>query len=142
MSGYKVQRTTFRLLFADPEHEGIEVRVRALSFGERVHVAYGLSPVAGESFEEQKAKFDELHALFVDHLVEWNLTEEDDEETPIPATLEGLYSLEPDFIGLIIGTWQAGRAAVPAPLEQRSTDGELSPVESALMALPTESLAS
>lgn len=139
---YKVQRTTFKLTFTDPEHEGIEVRVRATSFGERMRIWQGLSPEEGEPFEARKAKMDELHDLFVEHLVDWNLVEEDDAETPIPATIEGLHSLEPEFMGTIIGVWQMGRAAVPAPLAQPSTGGEPNPVETVLMALPTESLAS
>jgi hypothetical protein len=139
---YKVQRTMFTLVFNDPEHEGIVVRVRATSFGERMRIWHDLSPTQDDTLEVRKTKMDELHALFVDHLVDWNLVEEDDTETPIPATVAGLHSLEPEFVGTIIGVWQMGRAAVPAPLGQPSTGGEPSQVESALMALPTESLAS
>lgn len=143
MSGYKVQRTTFKLTFSDPEHEGMEVRVRAMSMGERIHAAFGLAWGPEDDPKTRMGKQRELHEMFIEHLVDWNLTEEDEDETPIPATLEGLHSLEPEFLGMLIGTWQVGRSAVPAPLGSGSPSGVgLSQVEDTLMNIPSESLAS
>lgn len=140
---YRVQRTVYRLVFNDTDHEGIEIRARAMSFGERMHVAYDLAPNPADTMEDRKTKMDEQHRLFVEHLVDWNLVEEDDAETPIPTTLEGLHSLEPEFVGTIIGVWQMGRAAIPAPLGSGSTSGVASAqVESTLTGIPSESLAS
>lgn len=137
---YVVRRTVYKLVFPDSDYEGLEIRVRAMSMGERLHAAFDLGFEQGDSPQVRKDKQHELHQMFVDHLVDWNLTEEDD--TPIPTTMEGLLSLEPEFLGTLVGVWQVGRAAIPAPLEQNSTGGDLSPVESTLTGIPSESLAS
>lgn len=143
MSSYKVKRTVFKLVFSDPEHEGMEVRVRAMSMGERIRAAFDLAWTPDDEPTVQVEKQRELHEMFAEHLVGWNLTEEDEVETSIPATLDGLLSLEPSFIGMLIGTWQVGRSAVPAPLDSESpSGGQLSEVESTLMNIPSESLAS
>lgn len=142
MSGYKVKRTVYKLSFTDDEYDGIVVRVRAMSMGDRIHVAFDLPWAPEDTVDERRAKQRELHEMFVDHLVEWNLEEEDAEDTPVPQTIEGLLSLEAEFIGLLVGVWQAGRAAVPGPLGPSSSGGELSPVESTLTEIPFENLAS
>lgn len=139
---YKVKRTVYKLTFADPEYEGMEVRVRAMSMADRIHAAFDLAWDVDDDLVARRTKQRELHEMFAAHIVDWNLTEEDDEETPVPVTLDGLLSLEPDFLGTLVGVWQMGRVAVPAPLVNDSSGGEISPVESILAELPSENLAS
>lgn len=140
MTGYEVPDDTYRLVFTDPEHEGIVVRARKMSLGERTHVWFDLALEPTDDAKTFRAKQQELHELFVDHLLEWNLTRKGQ---PIPQTYEGLMSLDGDFVGLLVGTWQAGRAAVPAPLDSDSSSGDHPPlVEETLAAIPSESLAS
>lgn len=140
---YKVKRTTYNLKFVDPDHDGIVVKVWAMSMAERLHVPT-LVPSQEDDAESSVAKLDELHDTFIGHVVEWNLADEDD--TPIPVTVEGLRSLEPEFIGLLIGTWRYAKAVVNAPLDEGSTSGEPTSgdeqVEATLLGIPSESLAS
>jgi hypothetical protein len=105
-----------------------------MTMAELQHVVFDLVDVEDATAEELLAKQRELHEMFVDHLVEWNLTDEDTGE-PYPPTLVGLQSLEPQFISAILRLWRAGRAAAVA-----DEDGELpaaaSDVESRLAAIP------
>jgi hypothetical protein len=137
---FTVQRTVYRLEFDDEAHAGMVVRVRRMTLGEALHVSVALGWEDDDTWAVKVAKQRELHELFVDHLVEWNLTEEDDR--PVPTTLDGLHSLEGDLVGLMVGAWQAGRTpgAVPAPLDETSTDGGSE--GSTLTEIPSESLAS
>lgn len=139
MSGYEVPDTEYRLQFTDKAHAGIVVRVGAMSLGEGIHAAFELGWSADDDMDTRKAKQQQLHEMFVAHLVEWNLTKKG---KPVPPTYDGLLSLEPKFVGLLIGTWQVGRTAVPDPLDSDSSSGGLSPVESTLAEIPSESLAS
>lgn len=137
MSGYEVEDTVYKLVFPDTEYEGLEIRVRAMSMAQRLHAVFDLSAEPGDTMADARAKQRELHQMLVEHVVDWNLQRAGE---PIPVTLDGLYSLEPEFVGTITGVWQVGRAAVPAPLDEPSST--TSEVEEHLAALPTESLAS
>lgn len=134
--GYTVPRTVYRLEFDDEQHAGMVVRVRAMSMADAM-TAFELSwlSIKDGTVDQRQAKVDELHRLFVTHVVDWNLTEPDG--TPIEPTLEGLRSLEPQFIGLLVGVWQRGRTAVPAPLERPSDGGAPSVPE---VSIPMEPL--
>lgn len=137
-STFAVSRTVYRLEFDGEDHAGMVVRVRKMTLRD----VFDLEDVATawEAAEgvEKRTRLAELHQAFLDHVVDWNLV---DDDGPIPVTLSALYALEPDLIGLMVGAWRAGRApgSVPAPLDEGSTSGE---VESTLVGIPVESLAS
>lgn len=137
---FVVPRTVYRLVFDDEDHAGMVVRVRRMTLGEALHVSLDLRWEEGDTLAVKVAKDRETHELFVSHLVDWNLVDEDDR--PVPTTLGGLYSLEGDLIGLILTAWQIGRTpgAVPAPLDDASTSGGSE--ESTLADIPSQSLAS
>jgi uncharacterized protein YggL (DUF469 family) len=135
-----VPRTVYRLEFTEPEYEGMIVRVRKMSMAEAIRASFDLAWQPADDMAARRAKQHETFEMFIDHVLDWNLTEEDG--TAVPQTVEGLLSLEPEFIGLLVGVWQAGRRAIAAPLEQNSSGGELSPVESTLTEIPFENLAS
>lgn len=140
-----VVHRTYPLEFTEPEYSDLVVEVRAMSLGEADHAWFDLSPEPGvDDNDTFRAKQAELHEMFVDHLVAWNLTEED--ETPVPPTLDGLRGLEPSFAGMIVGVWKAGRRQISGPLGGSSTSGEpptlSAEVESTLAGIPSESLAS
>lgn len=117
----EVPETTYRLVFDDPEHAGMQVRVRAMSLGDWEHAAFDLAWLPEDDIATRRAKQHELHAMFIDHLVGWDLTRKG---KPVAPTIEGLRSLEPKFVGLLVGTWKVGRSEVPAPLEQPSDGGQ------------------
>lgn len=147
MTTFEAPRTVYKLEFEGEEFGGLVVRVRALTFAELrdnrglLYTRWAWDPELGT--EQLDANVDELHQLFVDHLVDWNLA---DNGEPVPATLQGLRSQEGQFIGRIISAWHNNTIGVPVPLEQPSADGEQSvelsiPMESP-MESPAESLAS
>lgn len=140
--GFAVPRTVFGLTFADEQYAGLVVKVRALSLQEALD-GFDMQWAADNDtdFATRKAKLDELHHHLVDHLVEWNLQEEDG--TPVPPTFEGLRSLEPPFTAVLVTAWLRGRTAVSAPLEQPSDGGAPSELEASIpMENLSESLAS
>lgn len=139
MSGFQVPRTIYSLEFDSEDHAGMVVRVRKMSLRDIFDVGDLGAAYDNAGDDDKRARLADLHQAFLDHVVDWNLV---DEDGPVPVTLAGLYRLESDFIGVMFGTWRAGRApgSVPAPLDDGSTNGE--PDEEALMAIPSESLAS
>lgn len=138
MSAFESPRTVYKLEFEGAEgFAGLVVRVRALTFTESRN-AHDLlyTPWLSDpdlSREDADAKVDEIHKLFADHLVDWNLT---DGGKPVPATLDGLRSQEGTFIGRLITAWRNNTLGVSVPLEQPSADGE--PL--AELSIPMESL--
>lgn len=126
--GYTVKRNTIRLVFEDhPTMEGAEVVCRSINL-EKYFVIARL----------QIAGADEIEALITefatDVLQEWNLKEEDG--TEIPATKEGLMSLEPQMALDIIKAWVEGLVNVRAPLGESSSSGASLPEVS----IPMETL--
>lgn len=143
MTDYVVPRTVLKLVFVDAEYEGIEVRVKKLSVGEAFRATDLRWQNPTDTIEDIKAHLAELHTMFVDHLVDWNLTEEGG--TPVPQTFEGLRGLEGEFVGLLMGTWLDSVHGVSRPLPKPSGSGGSSPpteVEAMLTGIPSESLAS
>lgn len=72
--------------------------------------------------------------------VSWNRLDEDG--TPLPLTVESLEDEEGKLIVAVTNRWTEAMVGVPAPLESGSDSGEISPVESILAGIPSESLAS
>lgn len=135
--GFEAPDTVYNLKFADEKLNGLEVKVKAFAFQEVLDneaILYGNWLYDPDiSAEEKAAKRDELHRLFIGQLAGWNLTKKG---VPVPATLEGLRAQEVPLVGTIIVAWRDNAVGVAIPLEQPSTDGELSEEES----IPMESL--
>lgn len=107
--GYRRQRRVLHLVFAEPSaYAGLEVKVRAMSFGD--FYAY-----TGLERDQQE--------MLAEHLVSWNV--EDEDGTPVPATLEGIRSREVDEIKAIKRAWTDAMTEVPEgdPLALSSTSG-------------------
>lgn len=141
--GYEAPKTVYKLGFDGTDLDGLTVRVKALTFQEMLDN----NDVLFEDWtnnpdlpaEEKKTRRDALHELFIRQLVEWDLEQDG---KPIPATLEGLRSLEVPLVGSLVWAWRLNALGVPAPLGQPSTDGELSVEESIPMESPSGSLVS
>ena len=136
--GYKPKRTLYRLTFEDPDLEGLEVVTRRpsvdglLRFVELYEQVQGLDE---ESFKPEDIKLlTSLFERFVKVLVEWNV--EDDDDQPVPRTVEGLQGLELDFTMQIIESWITGMFQAPPPLPGASEPGSVPPEAS----LPMEAL--
>lgn len=125
--GYKRGSKVYNLTFED--FEGLEVRAKSMELGRFLDLI-PLLDAGGFS----KETLDKVFGDFSDVLLSWNV--EEDDGTPTPTTVEGLYSLDlPEAIAIIEG-WRDAIMGVAAPLEESSHDGELSPAVS----IPMESL--
>jgi hypothetical protein len=121
------------LRFADGDLEGLVIRVRAVSVG---------------ALQELLTKLDELSNVeampyiarsLADHLIGWNIDDEDG--NPVPATYEGILSLDPAELAEIGRAWMqslSGAVPVDSPLGDSSPSGVPSAGEEP--ALPMESL--
>ncbi len=116
--GYK--RPTLKLVFADPEFEGLEVRARRLSIGAALRVA-GLADMDTRELAAAEEKLGELLKLIAESLISWNL--EDDNGTPVPLTGEALAEQDLPFITALAGALATASAGVSRPLEPASNSG-------------------
>lgn len=121
--GYRRQPKVFRLTFEDePE---LEVYVRSAPLGQILGLLEFAKALGGDFKPEDVERLDELFAAFVSCLKEWNL--EDEDGTPIPATIDGLKSQDMDFVLELIMAWMEAVVSVSAPLKRKSSSGDQSP---------------
>lgn len=118
--GYKVPKRTANLVFEEEEYRGLEVETKLdISvdlFMEMWKLANGDNPL-------------DLYRIFGEKIiVKWNLEEEDG--TPIEATVDGVLAQSPAFLNVIVGAWFKAIAQVPTPLSEISADGSTLPAES------------
>lgn len=133
--GYKREKKVYKLKFEDAQYDGLEVKVKSLTMGELVGFTKLLEIKNNKAdSEESLDAFDQLLENFSKSLVSWNLEDEDD--TPVPTTKEGLMSQDPEFIFYVIESWLEAVAGVPTPLSRPSENGKPSLVAS----IPMETL--
>lgn len=129
MAKYQVPRKTYLLLLED--HPGMEVRASSVSFGQLLSVADAADRArAGAGLAETR----ELFELFASKLVDWNLT--DELEQDIPLTVNGLFSLDADLVQALALAWFGAMVEVDESLGKGSTSGAPSPEAS----IPMETL--
>ncbi len=125
--GFKRKRKVYKLDFTGTEYQGLEVRLTGLTTGEFLEFA-ALNANSEDANETEK-----LLQFFARHLISWNL---EDENGPVPATLEGVKDNDLSMSVFIMEAWTAALTEVPAKTEKKSSDGELPLTE----LIPTESL--
>lgn len=100
-------------------YHGLEIRVKGLSFGD-LTLMKGL---AGKSqFSEED--LEPILELFADKIVSWNY--EDDNDVPVPVSLEAVRELDAGAVVAALLQWQEAVAAIGAPLKKDSPSGETS----------------
>jgi hypothetical protein len=127
--GYKRKAKTFVLGFEDEEYKGLEVKCKSLPMGDFLDVS--------GRFTKEKQTDEDVEAIlkaFADSITEWNL--EDDNDAQVPATLDGLKSLDLEFVFAMIAAWLGGISGVAGDLGKASTAGESFPEAS----IPMEAL--
>lgn len=133
--GFKRKKTIYKLVFEDPDLDGFEVRAYAPPLG-FIEVATKMVTLGGRHTDdlspEEVEVFNGFFAEFAKYLVSWNL--EDDDDRPIPATLEGLCTQDVGFVFQIIDAWMSAVGDVAGPLGQSSNVGQQSLVASLPMA--------
>lgn len=133
--GYK--RKTYKLKWPEGhELHGLEVVTKGLSVEATFEMATLAAGLSGDSATEVKVETaNMLFAGFADRLVSWNL--EEDDGTPVPATLAGVQDQDMGFMIALISTWMDAVSSVDTPLPQGSKPGPSMAPEASL---PTESL--
>lgn len=127
--GFNV-RKVYRLVFADPDYDGFEVRAHSVS----VDTFLRITQLANDSKDDDPGHL-ELFALVGAALVSWNA---EDDDGPIPATAEGFRRLDIDLAFTLIRTWMDAIGGVVGPLGTTSSAG--APSEEA--SIPMETLLS
>lgn len=134
MSGstFKRRRKVYKLDFSGTEYDGLVVKAGGLTTGEYLEII-GLA-VPDES--DESAETDKMLQMFAKHLKSWNLISEDDDDTPVPATYEGLKSNDLAMNTAIINAWTTAIGQVSEETAGKSSDTSPAPEES----IPTEML--
>lgn len=132
--GYKPKRKIYNLDFAGTEHEGLHVSIRGLNTGQYMDL------FEAKTVAESGGETNRLLTIMASRLVTWDVV--DDDDTPVPATLDGIKTQDLDFNLAIVNAWTTAMAGVPAPLEQPSTGGGSSLEASIPMETLSASLAS
>ena len=116
--GYIRKRPTYRLIFQDPELEGLEVVAKSAS----VEAYQRIAELSSRQFAthvspEDLVEADNLFRAFAAVLVEWNLEEANakGKVLPVPATYEGLKAQDLPFVMQIILAWMNAVEGVFAP---------------------------
>src|SRR4030095_1276998 len=119
---YRRERRTYIMEFADPEYEGLEIKVRSIPIRELTDLM-ALDPEA-EDPVIRASSIDKWTAAFAEALVSWNMTDEDDQ--PLPTTLEYIESEDADFVMTCIAQWMKviSRVNDASPLDGNSTLGQ------------------
>jgi hypothetical protein len=125
---YQHPSRTFILRFEDMP--GLEVVMRSASIGTLMDMAAVADKVAAG-----KASAPETLGLFTEfarQLSSWNLDGEDGQ--PVPATLDGVRSLDADLFLVIFGAWFEGMTSAPKAPPKPSPNGSAHLAESLPMA--------
>ncbi|TMC47631.1 MAG: hypothetical protein E6J20_19380 [Chloroflexi bacterium] len=118
--GYKAKKKLYKLTFAeDTDMDGLEVTMTSISTGQMLRLQQ-LSGMGAAATKDPKI-FGEMIGIFAGAIKSWNL--EDDDDTPVPATVDGAMAQDPDFIMVIISSWCLAIVGVSGPLDGPSTSG-------------------
>jgi hypothetical protein len=122
------------------ELHGLEVTTKGLPVKKLFQLVQLSGQLTGDTDAETKVGVaDELFKGFAERLVSWNL--EDDDDAPVPATLEGVSDQDMDFMVGLIMTWMDAVASVDIPLPGASPDGATTETTPDLAAsIPVETL--
>lgn len=120
--GYRRERKVYQLRFADEDMAGLVVRARSVPLGQFMD----LTAMAGGAGDGKVSADDikgviGLFAGFAEALIDWNI--EDEDGTPVPATLEGVRSQDADFMLAVVMAWLEAIGDVSAPLGRTSSGG-------------------
>lgn len=131
--GFKPKQKTYTLAFDGTEYEGMEIVTRGLTTGEYLEIS-NLQQASDE--ESMRAIAD----YFVQHIVSWNVEEDDD--TPSTITTAKLLSFDLPMVEAMVAAWMEAAGGVSAPLDESLNSGGTSEALSLPMEPLSESLAS
>jgi hypothetical protein len=143
MAGYRRKRTVYHLDFTDAGFEGLEVQAASLPLGQFIGLRdlVGLQDLKTRKFTpEDMTAIEQLFERFAKALISWTLENEDG--TPVPATLDGVMGEEPDLMLMIASEWMEVVIGVEDDLGKDSAAGPRFPEGSLPMAPLSPSLES
>jgi hypothetical protein len=122
------QRTTYRLVFEDPEYNGLEVVTYAGTVAQYLDIAKLADidltpPYTSDLLEPVYPLFDAFDSV----LVKWNI--EQPKGKKVPATAAGLKSLELPLAMAIVNAWMTAVAG-SVPLDASDLDLPVEPLAS------------
>jgi len=122
MGGFEAPGTGTVLDFAGTQYEGLEVTVDAVSTGLMLDILEHYEAVAAEGVTMAQARpaIQALFEGFSSVLESWNVTRKGE---PVPATLEGIRSLDITFVMKVIEAWISGTTSAPPELGKGSSSG-------------------
>jgi hypothetical protein len=121
--GFKAKKKLYRLTFADDtDMAGLQVTMTSVSMGTLLWLQE--MSENGAEVAQDAAAFRKVVEVFVGAMLSWNL--EDDDDTPVPVTVDGVLAQDPDFMMSIIAAWTKAISGVTDPLDARSTSGQRS----------------
>lgn len=124
--GYVRQQKIYKLVFADPDYEGLEVRARSVDIDTFLEIAE-----LADQADQEPAAMRKLLDGFAGVLVDWNLEEPAPTKTdpgrqrPVPATRAGLGKQDPEFAIAIVLAWMDAVGDISAPKLPSSNGGPL-----------------
>jgi len=143
--GYEAPGTGNQLDFTGTAHEGLEVTIDSVPTGLLLDIMESYEAIAAMTSSGKldiaaaKPVIASLLDNFGDVLESWNVTKRG---VPVPATPEGLRTLDFSFVMAIIGAWITGTAEPPEELGKGSPSGSPSPGDLTAMAALSSSLPS
>jgi hypothetical protein len=136
-TGYQRKPKLYVLPFIG-EWAGMEVTFRPMRYGDLLDGGITLDWMQPDTPpDEWLAGMTALCEAAASVLVGWNIV--DDTGNPVPATLEGLRSLDQDQGVAIVMAWALRVIRVAAPLDDRSSSGATSPAPLIPMESPSPS---
>lgn len=123
MAGFKREPRTIRLVFDDPELNGLEVLTRSVPMGLYMDLVRMAQEVDAKI---QSASVVNMIETFAEQgLVSWNWCDPVSGE-PVPPTLQGLRSQDTMDMMQIVMSWLGALGAAPVPLAPSSSNGSIS----------------
>lgn len=140
--GFRPQRRTLTLKFADPDYEGFEVVIRRMTIDDSIMFnEYELREWEGRvkrgeiPKEEIDARLHEMWTRLADAIESWNL--EDDGGNAVPVSVAAIRAQDPDFFWTAVRAWILGMTIkVGEDLKAPSSNGK--PLEE--LSIPMEPL--
>jgi hypothetical protein len=132
---YTRKPKVFRVSFEEPHPlAGLTLQTKGLSVKEFAAFGLRLGEVAmveragtdADQLSELRnliGAIDEVKAMFADKLIEWDMLEEDG--SPVPATLEGVLSLDDDEFFGVVNEWLTAIGGVDDQMGKESAHGAI-----------------
>lgn len=116
--GYQPKSPQYHLVFADGQHEGLDVTMKSLPLGE----FFTLQDLRVRAADDPDAARKVISAM-ADLIVSWNV---EDNGEPVPPTAEGLMKFDMSFLLDIIRAWVEAVTNVPNHSQPASNAGATS----------------